>query len=428
MYARDHENNGHYYTFHTENFGDPSEFGYKDFVPMFTAERFDAEEWAELFYQAGAQFAGPVGEHHDGFAMWDSELTEWDVVDMGPERDIMGELATAVRKRGLRFVTSFHHAQRWWHFQESYDLENADTRDPAYAGVDKIYPPFHEKEARPTTEYLDFWAAKIREVIDKYKPDYLWFDFGWAQPEFDEHKRQVLAYYYNKAAAAGNEVVVTYKSDHLPTGAGILDLERGKIDSLTAFKWITDTSVAYNSWCFTDDLQYKTLNTLVDNLIDRVSKNGNLLLNIAPKADGTIPDEQKDMLLGIGSWLKVYGEAIYGTRPWITYGEGPTQHTSGQFAERGIEVYTSEDIRFTRKGDDLYVIVLAWPETGSFTVRSLGSNGLLSVNQIQSVSLLGSDETVSWEQEDTGLSITMPAGTQQDDMAYAFNIKVNGSL
>ena len=428
MYARDDEQNSHFYIHHVEHFGDPSVFGYKDFIPMFRAESFDAEEWAELFYQAGAQFAGPVGEHHDGFAMWDSDLTKWDAGDMGPQRDIMGELAAAIRKRGMRFVTSFHHAQRWWHFQESYDLENADTHDTSFAGVNGLYPPFHEKNARPTPEYLDFWEAKAREVIDKYRPDYLWFDFGWSQPEFEQNKRSLLAYYYNQASADGREVVVTYKNDHLPTGAGILDVERGKIDSLTTFKWITDTSISYNSWCYTHDLEYKTLNTLVDNLVDRVSKNGNLLLNIAPRSDGTIPDEQKELLLGIGGWLKVNGEAIYGTRPWITYGEGPTQHTSGQFTERGIEAYNAEDIRFTRKGEDLFVIVLDWPESGMATVRSLDRGQHVSGDKINTISLLGSEETVEWTQDGSGIYLSMPAGTPQDEAAYVFKIQLNGSL
>lgn len=428
MYAKDRPDERHFYAHHLATFGDPTRFGYKDFVPMFTAEKFDAEEWAALFEAAGAKFAGPVAEHHDGFALWDSDLTEWDAADMGPQRDILGELAKALRNRGLKLVTSFHHAQNWWHYEDSYALGSVDTRDTAYAGVGKIYPPPHRVGDRPTTAYLVQWEQKVREVIDKYQPDYMWFDFGWAQPEFEPYKRSLLAYYYNHEPVWGRQLVVTYKHDHLPTGAGILDLERGKIDSLTAFKWITDTSIAYNSWCYTTDLQYNTLNTLVDNLVDRVSKNGSLLLNVAPRSDGSIPQEQKDLLLAMGAWLKANGEAIYGTRPWVTFGEGPTRHASGQFTEQGVEEYTAEDVRFTRKGDTLYAIALARPSDGRVVVKSLADGSTRLPAPITGVSLLGVDAPVSFERSAEGLVITMPAAADPEAPAFAFRIEVDGRL
>jgi alpha-L-fucosidase len=422
IYQKDVPSASHFYEHHVETWGEVSEFGYKDFVPMFTAEKFDADEWAGLFAEAGARFAGPVAEHHDGFTMWDSELTEWDAAERGPKRDITGELAKAIRAHGMHLVTSFHHAQNWWHYTESYAFEGVDTKDPEYAGIGKIYPPIHEPDDRPTTAYLEQWEGKVREVIDNYQPDYMWFDFGWRNPEFDPYKRSLLAYYYNREAEWDRELVVTYKDDHLPEGAGILDLERGKIDSLTAFKWITDTSIAYNSWCYVENLEYKTLNTLVDNLIDRVSKNGNLLLNVLPRADGSIPDEQKELLRGMGAWLKVYGDAIYGTRPWKTYGEGPTQHTSGGFSERGIAAYTSEDIRYTTKDGVLYVIPLARPESGTVVAKLLAGGGMLE-QEVASVSLLGSDAEVTWTRDETGLTIEMPAGAP-DELAFAFKVRL----
>ena len=407
MYARDAEDN-HFYRHHLETYGDPAEFGYKDFIPSFFAENFDAREWAELFLLAGARFAGAVAEHHDGFAMWNSNLTEWDALDKGPHLDILLELANAIRLRGMKFVTSFHHAQRWWHYEESYSLDNPDTKDTAFAGINKLYPPAHEPGTNPPAEYYIFWENKVREVIDKYQPDYLWFDFGWHRPEFDPYKRELLSYYYNKSLEWGKEVVVSYKHDHLPKGAGILDLERGKIDTLTKFKWITDTSIDHKSWCYIDDPEYKSVNTLIDNLVDRVSKNGTLLLNVAPKADGSIPQKQRELLLEMGQWLRANGEAIYNTRPWIRYGEGPTRHESGQFSEHGIDNYTAEDIRFTRRGDDLYAILLDWPEDGKVLIRSLGKGQPVNFRGIRDVSMVGNKGWLEWNRKREGLEVYLP--------------------
>ena len=273
MYMRDDEGRGaEFYKFHRETYGDPSVFGYKDLIPMFTADKFNADEWAEIFQRAGAQFAGPVAEHHDGLAMWDSDLTIWDAKDMGPRHDVVGELAEAVRARGMRFVTSFHHGFHWKYYEPSYALENPDTKDPQYCGVDNIYPPLHEPGLPASEEFLEMWLAKTKEVIDKYEPDYLWFDFGWQEPEFEPYKKEFLAYYYNQAQKWGKELVVTYKHDHLPTGVAVLDLERGKLDTLSSFPWITDTSVDFKSWSYIDKPKYKTVNQLVDNLIDRVQR------------------------------------------------------------------------------------------------------------------------------------------------------------
>jgi alpha-L-fucosidase len=422
MYIKDDNGGERFYEHHKEYWGDHSEFGYKDFIPMFKAEKFNAEEWAELFEKSGAQFAGPVAEHHDGFAMWDSDLTEWDANDKGPGRDIVGELAIAVRKRGMKFVTSFHHGFHWKYYEPSYDLENTDTRDPQFAGVDKLYPPIHKKDEPESEEFLKFWLAKVKEVIDKYHPDYLWFDFGWRQPGFEPYKKEFLAYYYNQAASWGKEVVVTYKNEHLPEGVAILDLERGKLDTLSKRNWITDTSVDLKSWSYITEPKYKSINTLVDNLVDRVSKNGNLLLNIGPKPDGTIPEEQKAILLGIGEWLDVNGEAIYGTRPWKIYGEGSTRMVTGHMTERenvGMS-YTSEDIRFTTKNDNLYAVCLDFPENGKVTVKSLAKGSDYLDGKVKKVEVLGTDEKIQWKQTDEGLIIEMPSEKPCD---FAFVLK-----
>jgi alpha-L-fucosidase len=425
MYSKNDERGKEFYQHHREKWGDVSEFGYKDFIPHFTAEKFNAEEWADLFMRAGARFAGPVAQHHDGFAMWDSDLTEWDAMDMGPKRDIVGELAAAVRKRDMRFVTSFHHAFHWRYYEPSYAIEKSDTRDPRYAGINKIYPPMHEPGAPESKEFLDNWRDRVYEVIDKYQPDYLWFDFGWHEPGFEEYKKELLAYYYNRANEWGKEVVITYKHDHLPDGVAILDLERGQMDTLSKKKWITDTAVDLKSWCYIDDPDYKSVNTLVDNLIDRVSKNGNLLLNIGPRPDGTIPEEQKELLLGIGAWLDTNGEAIYGTRPWTTFGEGPTRMNFGQMSEernRGM-VYTADDIRFTTRREYLYAIALDWPSDGKLHVKSLKKGVRISPSGIRDVSLLGSDQVLEWTRDENGLHVILPEN-RPCEHAYSLKIKI----
>ncbi len=408
---------------HSEKFGDPAVFGYKEFIPMFTAEKFDAGEWAELFKRAGAQFAGPVAQHHDGFAMWDSALTEWDAMDMGPRRDIVGELEQAIRDRGMRFVASFHHAFTWKYFEFSYAQDKLhDTEDLDFAGVGGLYPEPHEKGAPESEEFLQDWEDRIREVIDRYRPDYLWFDFGWKEPGFEEYKKSVIAHYYNQGHRWGTDVVVTHKDDHLPPGVAVLDLERGKLNELSQEVWITDTAVDLKSWGYIEDPEYKSVNTLVDNLVDRVSKNGNLLLSIAPRPDGTIPEEQKELLLGIGAWLEVNGEAIYGTRPWLIFGEGSVEEAGGSFSEnKQIPDYGAGDIRFTTKGNVLYVIALDRP-VDDVRVASLKS---LEKADIVSVEMLGVPGSLEWRLEEDGLFLRLPEGLLPVEHAFVFKVTLS---
>jgi alpha-L-fucosidase len=406
-----------FFQYHRKTWGPQEEFGYKDFIPMFTAEKFNADEWVDLFVKAGAKYVGPVAEHHDGFAMWDSKLTDWDAADMGPKRDIAGEIAKAARKRGLKFLTSFHHAYNWKYYEPAFQY---DAKDPLYAG---LYGTPHAQGTPESKEFLQDWLGKIVEVIDNYQPDYIWFDFGWKEPTFEPYKREFLAYYYNKAEEWGKDVVVSYKHDHLPEGAGILDLERGRLDSLRKFYWITDTSIDKVSWSYITTPDYKSVNTMVDNLIDRVSKNGNTLMNIAPRPDGTIPQEQQERLLGIGKWLDVNGEAIYGTRHWYKYGEGPTQFKGGYFIDRKALVYTAKDIRFTTKPNTLYAIALDWPET-ELVIESLTE---FESDKIRSVTLLGHRGELEWDMTTDGLTIKTP--TQKPcEHAYSFKIVYSDRL
>jgi alpha-L-fucosidase len=334
------------------------EYGYKDLIPKFTAEKFNADEWAELFQKAGAKFAGPVAEHHDGFAMWDTKYSDWNAAKMGPKRDVVGELEKAIKKRNMKFVTAFHHAANWFFFPVAD--KRYDTGDPKYSG---LYGQQHKEGAMRNQAFLDEWYGKIIEVIDKYDPDFIWFDFALDQiPE--GYVKDFLAYYYNHATEEGKEVVVTYKGNDVVPGTGVRDLELGQEASITYHEWITDSTVDdRGAWGYANDLIFKSPNRVIDNLVDRVSKNGYLLLNVGPKPDGTIPEEARDLLLEVGKWLEVNGDGIYGTTPWIIASEGPTN--LGAVGDIGFNesnvVYTSKDIRFTSKDDCLYATFLDWP-------------------------------------------------------------------
>ena len=363
------------------------EFGYKDLIPKFTAEKFDADEWAELFRKSGAKFAGPVAEHHDGFAMWDTEYSKWNAAKMGPKRDVVGELEKAIKKRDMKFVTAFHHAANWVFFPVLD--KRYDTGDRQNSG---LYGQPHKKGAMRNQAFIDEWYGKIIEVIDKYSPDFIWFDFALDSiPE--GYVKDFLAYYYNDAEARGKEVVVTYKDNDLVPATAVRDLELGQEPKITYHEWITDSTVDdRGAWGYANDLVFKTPDRVIDNLIDRVSKNGYLLLNVGPKPDGTIPEPARDLLLEMGAWLEVNGEGIYGTSPWIIAGEGPTN--LGQIQRQGFNesdvVYTGRDIRFTVKGDTIYASFLSWPGDKA-VITTLRAQGLQA------------------DKDDTGLSADVPS-------------------
>ncbi len=411
---------------HVATYGGPQRFGYKDFIPDFTGERFDPDAWAVSFRAAGAKFAGPVAEHHDGFAMWDTRYSEWNSACMGPRRDVVGSLATAIRRQGMKYFTAFHHAENWWfypHWEKAYD-----TFDPRYAG---LYGALHDvdglngkkewsDQALPTHEFLQVWRDKILEVIDKYGPDIIWFDFGlWNIAE--SYVRDFLSYYYNKAEEWGREVVVTYKYHHLPPNVALVDLELGREGDLTYHEWITDSTVDEGEgWGYVRDIGFKSTTALIHYLVDNVSRNGYLLLNVGPRADGTIPDEAQERLLGMGKWLDINGEAIYGTTPWMIAGEGDVRiEKPGPFNEQQSLHYSARDIRFTCKDDFLYATCLGWPEN-SVTITTL-KGWRCYPNEVKAVSMLGSDEPLRWQTTDDGLLVYPPA---RKPCEHAFVLKI----
>ena len=398
--------------------GDESK-GYKDLIPLFKAEKFDAAVWAKLFKDSGAQYVVPVAEHHDGFSMYDSGLSDWTVVKMGPKRDTLAELSTAIRAQGLHFGLSSHRAEHNF-FYDGGRAIRSDVNDPKYAS---LYGPAHQWFMAPgdahglqddwtwvSEAWTNDWLARDTELVEKYKPEIVYFDWWIGQPNFRRAVTEFAAFYYNYAAAHGYTGVIDFKDYSLNWKAATRDFERGQQDKIIADHWQTDTSISNASWGYIEHDTFKSPEFLVHQLADIVSKNGNLLLNFGPRADGTIPDEERNSLMEMGAWLKVNGEAIYSTTPWKTYGEGPTQVVGGAFHDTDTKPYTAQDFRFTQKDATVYAIGMACPSDGKGTIHSLGTSHEGSSFPVTSVAMLGSSEKVTWTQTAEALEVTLPAG------------------
>ncbi|AUP78008.1 alpha-L-fucosidase [Flavivirga eckloniae] len=401
--------------YHKKTFGDQKDFGYKDLIPMFTMEKFNPKEWVDIFKKSGAQYVVPVAEHHDGFALYESSITPYNAVDMGPKRDIFKALTNEIKKQGLISGASSHLAFNWNYYNQQ---DYFDTGDPKYAD---LYAPPHKMGDSVSTKWLaDVWWPRTKEIIDLYQPDILWFDFYLDRPEFVPYHKKLAAYYYNSGVARGKDVVLqtkNYKFESYPKGTHMLDLERSKLDSIRNEYWQTDTSIGKNSWYYAENWIPKSAEELVADLVDIVSKNGCLLLNIGPKYDGTIPEDQQKTLLDMGKWLKVNGEAIYGATYWEVYGEGPTRTNLGHLSESKNKKFTQQDIRFTTKGDALYATVLV-PPTEEVQIKYLKTSKI----KVKSIELLGYEGEIKFEQNDEGLKIALP---KEENLEYAWVFKIN---
>jgi alpha-L-fucosidase len=420
------------YKHHVATYGPQDKFGYKDFIPMFKAEHFDAGVWARLFKEAGAKYVVPVAEHHDGFAMYDSGVSDWTAAKMGPHRDVIGELAKAVRSQGLHFGASSHRVEHNFFLGVGRAIPS-DINDPQYAA---FYGPAHIwlENPRGTPVSNDFtyvssawtadWLARSSEIVEKYHPDIMYFDWWIGQPSIRADLTRFAAFYYNASLKYGDHVgVVNYKDWAIQEHAAVLDLERGQLSDIRPLYWQTDTSVSNKSWGNIKNDTFKSPQFVVHQLIDIVSKNGNLLLNIGPRSDGTIPEEVQEVLRNVGSWLAVNGEAIYATRPWRIYGEGPTKVAAGSFHDTDTAAYTAKDFRFTAKGRVLYAIELGWPSEREAVIVSLAS--AVGTEKVKAVDLLGSDATLQVRQLPDGLHIQLPAQSP-GKYAYAFRISFEG--
>lgn len=400
---------------HVATYGPHSKFGYKDFIPQFKAEKFNAEQWVDLFKKSGAKYIVPVAEHHDGFAMYKTSLSKWNAAEMGPKRDIIGELSTASKKAGLVFGLSSHRIEHWW-FMNGGRQFDSDVNDPAYAD---FYGPAREENETMSPEYMNDWLLRCTELVDKYQPQLFWFDWWIEQPALDPYRKSFAAYYYNKGLEWNKGVVINHKYDKaFPEGATVLDIERGKLTDIRQLPWQTDDAVSYKSWGYIPEDSFKTPKYLINNLIDIVSKNGCLLLNIGPRADGVIPQETQDHLLAIGKWLEINGEAIYSTRPWKVFGEGPTEVAGGAFSDGKDKPFTADDIRFTKKGNILYAISMDTPQK-DITIKNLSS--VAGNGKIKSVEMNGGHEKVNWTQTKTGL-IIKPSKTYPAEHAVVYKI------
>ena len=418
---------------HREVYGDQASFGYKDFIPQFTASRFDPSEWASLFRQAGAQFVVPTAEHHDGFPLYDSAVTQWNAARMGPKRDLIGDLAEAVRRESMVFGVSSHRAEHWWFMNGGMHFPS-DVQNPRNAD---FYGSAQSEHLQPNDQYLEDWLIRCCEIVDKYDPQLFWFDWWIEQPVFAPYLQQFASYYYNRGHQRRRKVAINYKHDAFPSGTAVFDVERGQLAGIREEFWQTDTAVARNSWGYTENNDYKLPGDIIGDLMDIVSKNGALLLNIGPRADGTIPAEDQAILQEIGKWLRINGEAMYGTRPWKLYGEGPTQVVEGSFADTKRTAFTSEDIRFTTReaiSDGklrkiLYATALAIPEHRTLTIRSLGLGADQPVGAITAVSLVTGrwrdEPPLEYRQTGEGLEVSLPAELPSDH-AVSIRIDANG--
>lgn len=407
-----------------ETYGPLSEFGYHDFVPMFTADQFDADAWADLFLKSGAKFAGIVAEHHDGWSNWDSEINPWNAMDKGPHRDILGELEQAIHGRGMKFVTSFHKARNLQIFQKDSLNWLDDTsyfpynHDMATSSEDPLIRLMYGNIAKE--QFYENWLGELKEVIDNYHPDLIYFDSKLDKiPE--SYKQEFVAYYINQSLARNQEVVITHKEGELPKSVSLEDFEKGRMNKVTDDYWLTDETVSVGSWSYTNDLGLKTADEIIDLLADIVSKNGAMMLNVSPMANGIIPENQQAILLEIGAWLNTNGGAIYGSSTWNVFGEGPTkQEKSGMFLDK--LVYTAQDIRYTKKGDDVYAIVLGWPgDNVEMVLEAFSKEALTDRPKIKSVSILGSDEKIVFSLDDSGLHLKTPSSIV-DDKAFVFKV------
>ena len=412
---------------HVKTWGPQKDFGYKDFIPLFTADKFDPAAWADLFCRAGAQYVIPVGEHHDGFQMYKSALSHWNAAEMGPKRDAVPEVLSACRERGLVGGVSSHRIEHWFFLGHGREFDS-DIKEPLGKG-DLYWPSMPDPkdledftaEPGPSEEFLNDWLERTCEMIDRMKPRILYFNWWIGHKKAEAHVRKMAAYYYNRAAEWGTGAVINYKHGAFPSGAAVPDVERGQLADMKPYLWQSDTSTALNSWCYTPENVFRNPGSLVRDLIDIVSKNGRLLLNAGPRADGTFCEEDVRILTAIGDWLKVNGEAVYPARPFRVFGEGPTNVAEGFFTEGKEKPWCHEDFRFTSVPGAVYVFAMGSAPDGKYRVVSLGTDAGLAGN-VRRVTRLGAPGEAAWRRDGDSLTIL---DDLRSDMPVVFRVETD---
>ncbi|MFC0538404.1 alpha-L-fucosidase [Pelagicoccus mobilis] len=435
MYIHDREGWGSdIYEYHKNTYG--PEMHYHDFIPQWKADKFDAKEWVDMFEDMGAKFIGSIAEHHDGFSLWDSEVNEWNSAVMGPGIDVVKAIGDEVKKRDLKYMATFHHGfhmmfypkpeNTWLRPVSRHNWVYEDVEVPQDEQYRTLYGNMTYDEAN------ELWLGKLNEVIEAHCPDYIWMDFGQRYIK-ESHRQQFLANYFNKAAAEGKDVVVNTKGTFFPTDLAVVNVERATMEDITSEVWITDFILGA-SWCY-NQAKRTALDPkqAIRMLAEVVSKNGVMLLSAGPMADGTMPEEQVEAMKGIGAWMKLYGEAIYETRPFVVFGEGPTElkrdpedvwNEYGAI-KKGLKKLNAKDIRYTQKGDTVYAIQLGWNNEQSereLTVFAGDAKGL----KVKAVSVLGSKEPVKWKRTKKGLLVTQPkVKPAEADAALVYRIDLS---
>jgi alpha-L-fucosidase len=452
-------------TFHVQTYGHPSEFGFMQIDHLWKAEHWDPAALMDLYIKAGAKYFVALANHHDNFDTYDSTHHAWNSVRVGPKKDIVGTWAKLARAHALRFGVTNHSAHAWHWFQTAYGYDPEGNRagvrydafrlkkedghgqwwdglDPQelYTGPNMVMPDgittikdanaWHGEHDRKWTEeppaanpaFTERWFLRCQELIDKYQPDLLYFDD--TELPLGQAGQDIAAHFYNSNIRKRGrlEAVLNSKGlrpDHV--GAMVLDIERGRADRILPEPWQTDTCIGdwhYRRSTF-EQHRYKSADSVIKMLVDIVSKNGNLLLNIPLRGDGTIDDDERRILADLATWMPVNGEAIHGTRPFTVFGEGPPDvKGSANFNENSARPYTAEDIRFTTRGDTLYAFALGWPGDGKLSIKSLAQGSAHYPREIARIALLGSDGgPLTFTREASALVVTLPEKRPSDFVA-----------
>jgi len=460
------------YEHHLKTYGHPTQVGFMEMQNRWKADAWEPEALMALYEKAGAKYFVALANHHDNFDAYDSKYHGWNSVRVGPRRDIVGTWAKAARAKGLRFGVSNHSAHAWHWLQPAYGydaegplagqrydawrLTKADGRgkwwdglDPQdlYTGRNMVMPDgittsrtaneWHEQNDRAWDEkppavnpaFVRQWFLRTRDLIDSYRPDLVYFDdtgLPLGQTGLD-----ITAHYYNASMAwHGGKLEAVVNAKQLPPErrAGLVeDVERGQRDGIEPLPWQTCTCIGdwhYNRGVF-DNHQYKSATSVIHRLADIVSKNGNLLLSIPVRGNGTIDADERKFLDELGAWMSRNGEAIHGTRPWRRFGEGPTRVAGGMFSEGQSQSFTAEDFRFTTKDGALYAIALGWPSSGTLNITSLAQDSALAPGAIERVEVLGSSTPLPVARTRKGLEVKLPDGLAGSN-AVAVKIRGNG--